>query len=83
MSNQNDGQNLSEEEIKERREENARATEEAHKLARERQQQDIESGVKPTASTVAESIKAKLQREEFSVFTDENGNQVPPARDAA
>jgi len=59
-------------------EENRKATEEAYLLAREQEERDRLAGKKPVLSSVADSIKGKLEREEFSVAVDENGNPVPP-----
>jgi len=57
-------------------EENRKTTEEAHRLAFEQEERDRLAGKKPILSSVANSIKGKLEREEFSVAVDENGNQV-------
>jgi hypothetical protein len=59
-------------------EENRKASAEAHQLAMEQEERDRLAGKKPIISSVAESIKGKLEREEFKVALDENGNQVPP-----
>jgi len=59
-------------------EENRKATEEAYLLAREQEERDRLAGKKPVLSSVADSIKGKLEREEFSVAVDENGNPVSP-----
>ena len=59
-------------------EENRTASEEARRLAFEQQERDRLAGQKPVLSSVADSIKGKLEREDFKVAVDENGNQVPP-----
>lgn len=60
---------------------NVQESNEAVRLAREAQERDRLAGV-PTnpaevLSGVAKSIKGKLERNEFKVAVDENGNQVP------
>ena len=57
-------------------EENRKATDEAHRLAREQEERDQLGGKKPILSSIADSIKSKLERDEFSVALDEQGNQV-------
>lgn len=58
--------------------ENKKATEEAHQLAKEQQERDRINGVKPVVESVADSIKSKLEREEFVIAVDDDGNQVNP-----
>ena len=82
MSNEN-GQQPTPGEIDERRKANEQETAEAHKLAAEQQRRDIEGGQKPVVTSIADSIKGKLERDDYSVFTNEDGQPVPPARDAA
>lgn len=53
-------------------EENRRATEDAYRLAREQQERDIIGGKKPVLSSVADSIRAKLEREEFTAAADKS-----------
>lgn len=79
MINQNEEQQNASD-IEARRKDNEKESEEARRLAHEQQQRDIASGQKPVATSIADSIKSKLSREEFSVFTDENGNQISPDR---
>ena len=74
MTNQNEPQKTKEQIA----EENRKASEEAHRLAFEQEERDHLAGKKPIISSVADSIKGKLEREEFKVALDENGNQVPP-----
>jgi len=74
MTNQNEPQKTKEQIA----EENRKASEEAYLLAREQEERDRLAGKKPIISSVADSIKGKLEREEFSVAVDENGKQVPP-----
>jgi hypothetical protein len=59
-------------------EENRKASAEAHQLAMEQEERDRLAGKKPIIPTIAEAIKGKLEREEFSVALDEQGNQIPP-----
>lgn len=80
MDNQNE-QQTNAADIESKRKENERETEEAHRLAAEQQQRDIAAGQKPVVNAVADILKSKLERNEFSVYTDENGNVVPPARE--
>ena len=74
MANQNEPQKTKEQIA----EENRKASEEAYILAREQEERDRLAGKKPILSSVADSIKGKLEREEFSVAVDENGNPVSP-----
>ena len=74
MTNQNEPQKTKEQIA----EENRKASEEAYILAREQEERDRLAGKKPILSSVADSIKGKLEREEFSVAVDENGNPVSP-----
>jgi len=74
MTNQNEPQKTKEQIA----EENRKASEEAYLLAREQEERDRLAGKKPILSSVADSIKGKLEREEFSVAVDENGNPVSP-----
>ena len=74
MTNQNEPQKTKEQIT----EENRRASEEAYRLAFEQEERDRLAGKKPILSSVADSIKGKLEREEFSVAVDENGNPVSP-----
>ena len=74
MTNQNEPQKTKEQIA----EENRKASEEAYILAREQEERDRLAGKKPVLASVADSIKGKLEREEFSVAVDENGKRVPP-----
>ena len=74
MTNQNEPQKTKEQIA----EENRKASEEAHRLAFEQEERDRLAGKKPIISSVADSIKGKLEREEFSVAVDENGNPISP-----
>lgn len=58
-------------------EENKKATDEAHRLATEQEERDRLAGKQPIIPTVAESIKKKLEKNEFSVAVDEQGRHVP------
>ena len=61
--------------------ENAAASAEAVRQAAEATQRDIERGITPGAggaiSSVANMLKDKLVREDFSVAVDEHGNHIP------
>ena len=62
-------------------EENAKESAEAVRLANEQKQRDREAGI-PTnpaevQTSIAESIKDKLENDEYSVVVDEAGNHVP------
>jgi len=74
MTNQNEPQKTKEQIA----EENRKATEEAYLLAREQEERDRLAGKKPVLASVADSIKGKLERDEFSVAVDENEKQVSP-----
>lgn len=58
-------------------EENKQASEEAMRLAREAEERDRLSGQKPILTSVADAIKGKLEREDFKVAVDEDGQHVP------
>lgn len=72
------GKELSPEDKAKLAKENERETIQAQQMASEQRQRDAASGVKPVLSSIAESVKAKLERDEFSVAVDESGHQVPP-----
>ena len=73
MTNQNEPQKTKEQIV----EENHKATEEAYQLAFEQEERDRLVGKKPILSSVADSIKGKLERDEFKVAVDDNGQHVP------
>ncbi len=70
-------ENLNEKTKEQLAEENRQATEEAHRLAREQEERDRLAGKKPILSSIADSIKGKLERDEFSAAVDESGKHVP------
>jgi hypothetical protein len=74
MTNQNEPQKTKEQLAQE----NQRSTDEALRLAREQEERDRLAGIKPIVPSVADSIRKKLETEDFKVAVDENGNQVPP-----
>lgn len=61
--------------------ENEEASKEAQRQAQEQIQRDIANGVTPGAAgaltSVADMVKKKLERDEFSVAVDEEGRHVP------
>jgi len=73
MTNQNEPQKTKEQIA----EENRKASEEAHRLAFEQEERDRLAGKKPVLTSVADSIKGKLERDEFKVAVDDNGQHVP------
>lgn len=65
--------------------ENEEASKEAQRQAQEQLRRDIESGKTPGAAgaltDVANMVKGKLEREEFSVAVDEHGNHIPARKE--
>lgn len=79
MNTLNESQQKSEEQTREELvSDNEKITKDAHRLAAEQEAQDHATGVKPIISSVADKIKDKLERNEFTVAIDEDGNHVAP-----
>lgn len=72
------GQPMTEEQRLALGKDNAKASEEAQRLAAEHKARDMEAGgnEKPVQQSVADSVRQKLEREEFSTLPADSSNSA-------